>query len=48
MLLTEAQREKLLDNGRRQAAVKGTSGEIDFPLVIKLSDPCRATTWQQR
>jgi len=29
-LLTEAQREQLLDNGRRQAAVKGTPGEIDF------------------
>jgi hypothetical protein len=30
ILLTKAQREQLLDNGRRQAAVKGTPDEIDF------------------
>ena len=29
-LLTLAQRAKLLDNGRRQAAVKGTPSELDF------------------
>jgi hypothetical protein len=29
-LLTEAQRAKLIDNGRRQAAVKGTPNELDF------------------
>ncbi len=44
-LLTKAQREQLLDNGRRQAAVKGTSGEIDFAPVVKLFDPCGAATW---
>lgn len=44
-LLTEAQRAKLLDNGRRQAAVKGTSGELDFEPVVKLFDPCGASTW---
>jgi hypothetical protein len=42
MLLTKAQREQLLDNGRRQAAVKGTPDEIDFHPVAKLFDPCGA------
>jgi len=45
MLLTKAQREKLLDNGRRQAAVKGTDNELDFPPVVKLFNPCGAATW---
>ena len=45
MLLTKAQREQLLDNGRRQAAVKGTPDEIDFHPVVKLFDPCGAATW---
>jgi hypothetical protein len=45
MLLTKAQREQLLDNGRRQAAVKGTPAEIDFFPVVKLFDPCGAATW---
>jgi hypothetical protein len=44
-LLTKAQREQLLDNGRRQAAVKGTPAEIDFHPVVKLFDPCGAATW---
>ena len=44
-LLTSAQRVKLLDNGRRQAAVKGTPDEIDFYPVVKLFDPCGAGTW---
>jgi hypothetical protein len=44
-LLTCAQRAKLLDNGRRQAAVKGTPGEIDFRPVVKLFNPCGAATW---
>jgi hypothetical protein len=44
-LLTKAQREQLLDNGRRQAAVKGTPAEIDFFPVVKLFDPCGAATW---
>jgi hypothetical protein len=44
-LLTKAQREQLLDNGRRQAAVKGTPAEIDFHPVVKLLDPCGAATW---
>jgi hypothetical protein len=45
MLLTKAQREQLLDNGRRQAAVKGTPDEIDFHPVVKLFNPCGAATW---
>ncbi len=44
-LLTQAQRQQLLDNGRRQAAVKGTPDEIDFPPVVKLFNPCGAGTW---
>jgi hypothetical protein len=44
-LLTSAQRAKLLDNGRRRAAVKGTPGEIDFRPVVKLFNPCGAATW---
>jgi hypothetical protein len=45
MLLTKALREQLLENGRHQAAVKGTSDEIDFPPVVKLFNPCGAGTW---
>jgi Protein of unknown function (DUF2958) len=44
-LLTSAQRAKLLDNGHRQAAVKGTPDEIDFHPVVKLFNPCGAATW---
>jgi Protein of unknown function (DUF2958) len=44
-LFTTAQREQLLDNGRRQAAVKGTSDEIDFHPVVKLFNPVGAATW---
>jgi Protein of unknown function (DUF2958) len=35
----------MLDNGRRQAAVKGTPDEIDFHPVVKLFNPCGAGTW---
>jgi DUF2958 family protein len=44
-LFTQAQREQLLDNGRRQAAVKGTPDEIDFDPVVKLFNPVGAATW---
>ena len=44
-LLTEAQRAQLCENGRRQAAVRGTDDEIDFKPVVKLFNPCRAGTW---
>jgi hypothetical protein len=33
-LLTQAQRAQFLDNGRRQAAVKGTPDELDFAPVV--------------
>ncbi|MDR3471242.1 MAG: DUF2958 domain-containing protein [Devosia sp.] len=45
ILLTQTQREQLLDNGRRQAAVKGTPDELDFAPVVKLFNPCGAGTW---
>jgi len=44
-LLTSAQRAKLLDNGRRQAAVKGTPAELDFQPVVKLFTPDAQCTW---
>jgi hypothetical protein len=44
-LLTAAQRAKLIDNGRRQAAVKGTPSELDLWPVVKLFNPCGAATW---
>lgn len=44
-LLTDAQRAQLLENGRRQAAVKGTPAEIDFKPVVKLFNPCGGGTW---
>jgi hypothetical protein len=44
-LLTAAQRVKLIDNGRRQAAVKGTPNELDLWPVVKLFNPCGAATW---
>lgn len=44
-LLTKAQQAKLLDNGRRQAAVKGTDRELDLWPVVKLFNPCGSGTW---
>ena len=44
-LLTKVQFEQLVDNGRRQAAVKGTPDEIDFYPVVKLFNPSGAATW---
>lgn len=44
-LLTSVQREKLLDNGRRQAAVKGTPSELDFWPVVKLFNPHSPAIW---
>jgi hypothetical protein len=38
-LFTQAQLAQLLENGRRQAAVKGTAGEIDFWPVVKVFTP---------
>jgi hypothetical protein len=44
-LLTQSQRAQLIENGRRQAAVKGTSAEFDFWPVVKLFTPDAGCTW---
>ena len=44
-LLTKAQFEKLLENGRKQEPVRGTPQEIDFEPVVKLFNPCGLGTW---
>jgi hypothetical protein len=44
-LLTQEQRATLLDNGRRQAPVRGTEQEIDLWPVVKLFYPAGAHTW---
>jgi hypothetical protein len=44
-LLTKAQRDALLENGREQAKVKGTKAERDFWPVVKLFYPAGAATW---
>ena len=44
-LLTKDQSDKLLDNGRRQAAVRGTDQEIDFWPVVKLFTSDAGCTW---
>lgn len=44
-LLTPALRERLLENGRVQAPVRGTEAEIDFMPVVKLFTPDGGCTW---
>jgi len=44
-LLTKAQLEALLTNGRRQAAVRGTPDECDFWPIVKLFTPDASATW---
>lgn len=44
-LLTDALREQLLDNGRQQEPVRGTSDEIDFAPVVKFFTPDAGATW---
>jgi hypothetical protein len=44
-LLTKQLRQKLIDNGRAQAKVKGTKAEKDFWPVVKLFYPASAATW---
>jgi hypothetical protein len=44
-LLTKAQYDTLLENGRRQAPIKGTEGELDFTPVVKLFNAYGAGTW---
>jgi Protein of unknown function (DUF2958) len=44
-LFTQAQLERLLENGRRQQAVRGTEGELDLVPVVKLFTPDGGATW---
>lgn len=44
-LFTKEQLARLLDNGRRQAPVKGTDTEHDFFPVVKLFTPDASCTW---
>jgi hypothetical protein len=44
-LLTAEIEAQLLENGRKQQPVRGTSDEIDFPPVVKLFTPDAACTW---
>lgn len=44
-LLTAKIEAQLLENGRKQAEVKGTQDEIDFRPVVKLSTPDAQCTW---
>lgn len=44
-LLTQLQFNQLLENGRKQAPLKGTVDEIDFHPVVKLFYPCGSATW---
>jgi hypothetical protein len=45
-LITAAQRQKLLDNGRAQrAALEQKTGAIDFEPVVKLFTPDGNATW---
>lgn len=44
-LLTKEIYEKLIENGRKQEAVKGTNDEIDFKPVVKLFTPDANCTW---
>lgn len=44
-LFTKEQLARLLDNGRRQAPVKGTDAEHDFFPVVKLFTPDAGCTW---
>lgn len=44
-LLTKQIRERLIQNGKLQAVVKGTPAELDFFPVVKLFTPDGACTW---
>lgn len=44
-LLTKAIHDKLLENRKKQDAVRGTEDEIDFKPVIKLFTPDANCTW---
>lgn len=44
-LLTQAQYDQLLENGRRQSPLKGSERELDFVPVVKLFNAYGAGTW---
>ncbi len=44
-LLTQEIRTKLIENGKKQEAVRGTEDEIDFKPVVKLFTPDANCTW---
>ena len=44
-LLTPDIQARLLENGRKQAPVRGTRDEIDFQPVVKLFAPDAGCTW---
>jgi hypothetical protein len=44
-LLTKAQREQMLENGRAQAAAQRRDESIDFKPVVKLFTPDAGATW---
>ncbi len=44
-LLTQAIQAKLIANGQKQEAVRGTKDEIDFKPVVKLFTPDANCTW---
>lgn len=44
-LFTNDIRNRLLENGRRQDAVRGSLDELDFTPVVKLFTPDAACTW---
>jgi Protein of unknown function (DUF2958) len=44
-LLTPDIQARLLENGRKQAPVRGTKDEIDFEPVVKLFVPDAGCTW---
>lgn len=44
-LITQVQYDQLLENGRRQAPLKGSERELDFVPVVKLFNAYGAGTW---
>ena len=44
-LLTQDIQARLLENGRKQASLRGTKDEIDFHPVVKLFAPNAGCTW---
>ncbi len=44
-LLTKPLRAQLLENGRRQGPLRGTTDELDFVPIVKLFTPDANCTW---